>query len=237
MHERSARLGRVVDVSMIVAAVVIATTVVVRELRGPRQATQARDPANEYMPEWEQLLSVGLWIGERTAPVRVVVFSDLECPACRQFHGQLLRASPLVRASVVLVVVHFPLPQHRFARIAARALECADGTGHASSLIDILFEKQDSLGLKRWASYATESGIASPDAFEECVTGDAPFPRIDDGLSMGERIGVSGTPTVIVNGWRYASPGDFASHMDQAIEAILRGDSPFETPELGRGLR
>jgi hypothetical protein len=66
--------------------------------------------------------------------------------------------------------------------------------------------------------------------------GSAPFPRIDAGLAMGAEIGVTCTPTVIVNGWRYARAGDFAAAMDQAVEAVLRGDSPFDVRPARRGL-
>lgn len=237
MTGRSDRLGRLADVALIAAALVIAVSVAWREWRATRSpAPAAVGKVNEYLPDWERMLSVGLWVGDRNAPVKVVVFVDLECPACRQFHAQWLGASPKVRSSTALVVVHLPLPQHRFARQAARALECADRTGHAGPLMDVVFEKQDSLGLKRWTSYADEAGIELPHPFEECVMGSAPFPRIDAGLAMGTEIGVTGTPTVIVNGWRYARAGDFAATMDQAVEAVLHGDSPFDARPARRGL-
>jgi hypothetical protein len=82
-----------------------------------------------------------------------------------------------------MVFVHFPLPIHRFAVQAAQATECASLKGRFLNFIDAVYRKQDSLGLKSWGSYALEAG-----------------------RELGLRWQILGTPTVIINGLRYASP-------------------------------
>ena len=88
----------------------------------------------------------------------------------------------------------------------------------------VAFAKQDSLGLKPWQSYATEAGIADTARFARCVLSTSPVPRIDDGLALGRRIGVRGTPTVVINGWRLARPP--YDSLSEVVAGILAGRVP-----------
>ncbi len=97
-----------------------------------------------------------------------------------------------------------------------------------------MYLKQDSLGLKSWLSYAVEIGVASPDLFAACVASDAPKHRILAGLAIGKKFEIQGTPTVIVNGWRYANPTDVTADFGQTIELIRQGKAPFERYESRR---
>jgi protein-disulfide isomerase len=61
--------------------------------------------------------------GQPSAPIRIEVFSDYQCPACRAFFLETLR--PLLRDyarenKVCLVYHDFPLQMHNYARVAAR---------------------------------------------------------------------------------------------------------------------
>jgi hypothetical protein len=66
---------------------------------------------------------------------------------------------------VGLFFVHFPLPMHRFARPAARATECAGLQGKFGQMVDAVYNKQDSLGLKSWSDYGRDAGVADTVAF------------------------------------------------------------------------
>src|SRR4051794_28758435 len=61
-------------------------------------------------------------IGNPTAPVRIDVYSDFQCPACKGFHENVLPV--LVRdyvaaGKVYIVSREFPLTQHQYSREAA----------------------------------------------------------------------------------------------------------------------
>jgi hypothetical protein len=105
-----------------------------------------------------------------------------------------------------MVFVHFPLPIHRFAVQAAQATECASLKGRFLNFIDAVYRKQDSLGLKSWGSYALEAGIVDTAAIARCAHDSTPFKRVEAGRELGLRWQILGTPTVIINGLRYASP-------------------------------
>jgi hypothetical protein len=48
------------------------------------------------------------------------------------------------------------------------------------------------------------------------------FFRIGAGFALGQQFQVRATPTVIVNGWRFASPPSLANPM-QSVEELLDG--------------
>ena len=71
-------------------------------------------------------------------------------------------------------------------------------------MYQLFFAQQESLGSKDWVTFAEEAGIADLAAFEACMELPAnSFPRIDAGRDIGSRRGVTGTPTIYVNGRRF----------------------------------
>lgn len=68
--------------------------------------------------------------GELDAPIRIEVFSDFECPACREFYLNTIR--PVLKdycsLDKVCVVYHeFPLQGHKYSRQAAQYSKAAHG--------------------------------------------------------------------------------------------------------------
>ena len=152
-----------------------------------------------------------------TDKVLVVEFSDLECPFCRRFHTALAAAVDSIGPEKFKMhFAHFPLPQHRFAIPAAKAAECARTQGKFNQFVASVFSSQDSLGLKEWTQIAHDAGVADTSALARCTLLQAMPTAIVDGIASGKRLGVKGTPTVIVNGWRFSiAPYD-------SIGAVLR---------------
>ena len=123
---------------------------------------------------------------------------------------------------------NYPLAQHRFARPAAKGLECADAQGRAPAFLDLTYEKQDSLGLKTWESFATEAGLKSAAAFGKCITEPSHTERIEAGVALGHRVGVHGTPTIIINGWRLATAPRSSSELSAMISRVAEGGTPVK---------
>ncbi len=82
--------------------------------------------------------------GNPSAPVKIVEFSDLECPWCKNFHSVLKQTVAAYGGKVAWVYRHFPIDQlHPKARKEAEASECANELGGNDkfwSYIDRLFE-------------------------------------------------------------------------------------------------
>jgi protein-disulfide isomerase len=199
-----------------VAAVALSATAIWRELRPRQTRGSARPLAPEYTRGWERLSTGGVWIGDSTARVQIIEFGDFECPFCKKLHTQLRSIQSKFGQDVAVQWVHFPLPTHRFAMPAARASMCAETQGSFRKFHNALFEKQDSLGLKSWTSYALDAEVIDTNAFRDCIEQvDLPS-GIRRGLTLGDSLGVEGTPTILINGWRYSTtPYD-------SLDAIVR---------------
>jgi protein-disulfide isomerase len=200
----NSKLDAAVSITLALAAVSIAVVVVRREARPINrrnpQPTVTDTPV--YVENWQDLLSEGILMGSRDAPVKILEFADLECPYCRRLDLSLQAVQRRFDQEVALVFLHYPLANHRFAHLAARALECAERESRAEGFMRAVFDQQDSLGLKSWASFALQAGIVDTARFSACVSGLSDFPRVDAAQTLGKTIGVVGTPTVIVNGWQ-----------------------------------
>jgi protein-disulfide isomerase len=173
--------------------------------------------------DWRTLIPSGTRIGSADAPVTIVEFADLECPFCKRFHESSLAAvQKQFGSKVSLVYVHFPITSHRFARPAARAAECASMQGVFGGFISAIYRKQDSLGLKSWTSYAVDAGVRDTAAFVVCARATGTLTLIDSGLAAGTRLHVEATPTVLVNGWRFATPPSDTT-LTRVVGALLNG--------------
>ena len=129
--------------------------------------------------------------------------------------------------------VHYPNAGHRFALPAARAAECARTHGRFREFVRLLLEKQDSLGIKSWGSYALEVGLPDSAAIRACALDSREVPRIAAGIALGQKRFVAGTPTILINGWRMqGSPPK--SELERVIGELQKGKLPFgKTALLG----
>jgi hypothetical protein len=82
-----------------------------------------------------------------------------------------------------------------------------------------IFLKQDSLGLRPWAAYAHDAKVPDSDAFDACVADTGPIRRLARDTAVARSIGLNGTPTIVVNGWRWSSPPDLA-RLDSIVQAV-----------------
>jgi len=211
---------------LLLASVAIAISVVKREFFAGQRYQVVRGPAPEFRKDWQEGLPVAFRSGPANAPVTIVELSDLECPACRGFHGVLKEVMAERPAEFSYAFVHFPLSQHRFATPAGKAVECAKGFNKFNELVNAFFVKQDSLGLKSWASFAADAGISDTAAIAACASNPTPNAVIDSGRAYGSRLAVNATPTVIVNGWKLSGPPDRVE-LFRIADALKKGKKPF----------
>jgi protein-disulfide isomerase len=206
----------------------MAGAVVYREVvQGTRQVTgQGSSPTGRYYEEWKSLARSARYVGDSTGPVQLIEFTDLECPACKGFHENTLRAlRAKLGARISIAIVHLPLVTHRFARQAAHAAECAADQESFESFINVAFAKQDSFGLKTWQSYAAEAGVPDLSRFESCTRRGVIPALVDSGLVAADRLGFHATPTVLVNGWRVPSPS--ITELERVVAEVEKDRPPY----------
>ena len=136
---------------------------------------------------------------------RIEVFSDFECPACREFYLMTIRQVLRDYSSLnkVCVVYHeFPLPAHKYSREAARDSKAAQKLGRKQwlAVMDALYEHQPV-----W----TQNGSVDDVVFKALGVDDyaalrrillQPFvdAAIESELALGRTKGVTSTPTMFV---------------------------------------
>lgn len=167
--------------------------------------------------------------GEKDGEVRLVKFTDLECPFCAAFHeGPLREVLDVHNEPISVTFVHLPLTGlHRFALPAAHAAECAHEQGRFREFLDVIYASQDSLGLRTWGAFAEDARVPDLARFELCVEGDPPV-RIAAGREWAEALGITGTPTLLINGWRLPTPPRTPGELLHAIERAR--DAPDTPP-------
>jgi len=220
----SSLFDKALTAALAIAALSLAAIAARREIYRPAVhggAVRAEPPTLEK--EWRVLSKYGTWIGDSSASVRLVEFADFECPYCARFHERFKAVRDSFGGSLSLLVVQFPIPGHRFARPAAIAADCAHSLNAYEAFHDLLYEQQDSLGLKSWASFALDANISDTARCNACVAQGAGASKIDSAAAQGQRMAVGGTPTILIEGWRYAEPpSDSLLSIVKAVAAKLR---------------
>jgi protein-disulfide isomerase len=201
------------------------------------QRSAAMQPVSlEGLDDPEALMAVarGVSRGADTARVKILVFSDFTCPACRFYstsvEPQLI--SEFVDAGrVQLVYYDFPLGDdrtpgaHRHAFVSARAARCADDQDRFWDFHDVLFAQQSNWALSpnppldRFREYAVMLGL-DEDAFNECLYSDRFADVVSANRRLGESLNVSGTPSVYVGPRPSAAWNDWQQLRQDVMRAL-----------------
>ena len=174
----------------------------------------------------------GLSLGDVTAPARIEVFEDFQCPACVQFSTDI---EPLVLEKLVATGKAYYIFQNypfldsnsiaKESRDAANASLCANQQGKFWEYHDVLFanwngENEGAFNVTRLVEFANALELNIED-FQACVDEDRYAAEVQASFENGNAMGVSGTPSVFVNGVMI-TPGYIPSYEDiaAAVEAV-----------------
>ena len=94
---------------------------------------------------------------------------------------------------------HFPLGFHKEAPLAAEAALAAGEQGDFWGYHDILFDNQKSLQRIELERYAEVMGM-DMEKFKAALDGRTYKAQVDADMAEGRKAGVSGTPSIYVNG-------------------------------------
>ena len=142
------------------------------------------------------------FLGDTNAPVKIVEFADMQCPACRTAQPILKSVLEKHKGQVYFIFRHYPLSTHKNARQAAKAVEAASLQGKIWEMVDLLFTKQPEWSEKSdpeelFAGYAQELGL-DVEKFKADL--EESYDIIDRDFADGNKLSVSSTPTFFING-------------------------------------
>ncbi len=193
--ERLSQFGTVVLVG---CAVLITGLVVRRELFAPRPTAVLTEREVEG---WQRFTAEGSHLGPSDAPVKIVVFSDFQCPFCATVTADIERLRAQDPERVTVVYRHFPIESiHPHAFNAALASECAGAQRRFEAYHNALFAAQAEIGTRSWRSFAETAGVPKLDEFDACVKDQRFAERVRRDLTAGKEAGVNSTPSFLFNG-------------------------------------
>jgi len=165
----------------------------------------------------------GVARGPANAALTIVEFGDLQCPSCKAAQPiieKLIADNPNAR----FVFQNFPLPQHNWAARAALWADCA-GRQNADAFwkwMPTVYAAQGDITLENVDQKLGELlGAAGGDVrvVEACVADPATKGRVEESLQLGQRVEVTGTPTVFINGRKISN---ISATPPEVLEKMLK---------------
>ena len=160
--------------------------------------------------------------GPKDAPVTIVEFGDLQCPACKAAQPTieaLVAAEPNAR----FVFQNFPLEMHNW---AAKGAAYADCVGRASNdafwkFVSKTYETQADITAatadEKLTAIADGAGVKGAD-IAACAAKPETKAHVDASLALGKSVDVTGTPTLYINGRKI---GSFDARLSDVYKSLV----------------
>jgi len=155
--------------------------------------------AHSKAPEIEIIPTKNIWVGDKEAPVKLVMFGDYESEACAKANEVVNQLMDKYEGKLQFNFRHFPLTRiHQRAHKAAEASIGAAQEGKFWEMHNLLFAKRRQLGTISLKSYAKESGVTDKNFLSKLVDSVYGWSvRID--LLEGVKKGVKDVPFFFLN--------------------------------------
>lgn len=159
--------------------------------------------------------------GSRNAKIKIVVFSDFQCPFSKR--GALTVQALMQKYGNNIMFVHknLPLPFHNEAMPSAKAALAAGKQGKFYEYHDKLYEYQDKLGEETYIQIAKELGL-NLNRFNGDRNGKEIEDQIKADTEQANRLGYNGTPGFALNGVRINGAYPI-EHFEKIINALGLG--------------
>ncbi len=153
--------------------------------------------------------------GKESAKVTVVEFADYQCPHCKTASEVFKKIAAKFEAKMKFVYVDFPINPSGISKVVAEGSHCASEQNKFWEYHYKAFSDQGALD-KDSPTKLAKSIKLDEAKFKTCLEGTKGKAMVEKGRMEGERIGVKGTPYVLINGHRY-----MGAHTVEAISKEL----------------
>jgi protein-disulfide isomerase len=199
----------------------------------------AMDSAKAGLPigKYLQTPTIGenvIKFGPDDAKVKLVEFSDFQCPYCQLFQKTMNEIVAEYGDKVQFVFKNLPLEAiHPRAKAAAMAAECANEQGKFMEYSDKLFANQKIWGEtkdnKAFIGYASQLKLNTAQ-FTQCMTDEKYKDKIESDLQEANDFGISGTPAIFIND-KFKNGAVDAAELKSIIDEELNGGESAEPTE------
>lgn len=164
--------------------------------------------------------------GAADAPITVEEYADFRCPHCADFHTEFkeIEDEYVQTGQVRLVFRNYPV-LGQASTVTAQATECALDQGAEAFWVyhDTLFDNSN-IGETLYTrdglrSVAEQAGL-DINAFNNCFNANRKVAEVQQDLASGTNLGVTGTPTIFINGTRHNGARD-AAGLRSVFDAML----------------
>lgn len=196
-----------------------------------RQAEQNKQKS-EMQKALNRRVSVELgnapYTGVPTAEIMIYEFSDFQCPYCARAGSTTEALMAKYKGRIAFAFKHFPLGFHKKARLAAKAAMAANEQNTFWPYKKLLMTNQQSWisgdEKKVFVGYAKNLGLDTAQFIKDMEKAEYDA-IIDADITMGRKVGVSSTPSFIINGVLIAGAQPVTA-FDAVIEAVLAKKQP-----------
>ena len=166
-------------------------------------------------------------LGSADGLVKMVIFTDYQCPFCGRLDKTVQR---LVRELPQLEVriKHLPLSFHKDAHLAARAAVCAGKQGRFAAMHKALFADQRRLKRPDLLRRATTLGLRLT-PFGACLDSPAAYKVVESNIKQARVAGARGTPNSFINGRKLIGAQPY-----KAVKLMVQERLSFAPAELAR---
>lgn len=203
-----------IPLSVLVAGGLIAGAVFLSQ-RGPAKTATTTDTTTkqEATLNAAPVTNADHILGNPKAPVVIVEYSDLECPACKYFQGTMNKVMETYGkdGKVAWVFRHFPLYKsgegyaalHPKAGKEAEATECAGEIGGNDAffkMVDKIYSvtpSNNGLDLSTLPALAKSIGVDET-KFKACLDSNKYAAKIEESYNAAVKAGVTATPSYVV---------------------------------------
>lgn len=201
----------------------VGSTVVVLHLHEQKR-TQASKPQTRPSPALTSplLLKGEPALGDASAPLTIVEFSDFECSYCRRFHERVfpqLKSEYINSGLVRFVHKDLPLPFHPHALEAAAAARCAGEQNRYWELYSGLLKQQKCLDCKGVLAIAAEEELDTT-TLQACMARESTVAMINANRSEASLHNINATPTFVIG------PTQSNGNLDGRV---IEGALPWDT--------
>jgi protein-disulfide isomerase/uncharacterized membrane protein len=164
------------------------------------------------------------YLGDQGAPVVVIEFSDYMCPACRKGHKIAESIKEKYKNRIHWVFKDYPLEQHKGADRMAEAAHCANDQGKFWQYQDFLFSSENNPGPEEFKRYAQSLGLDEKKIIK-CINNRKYRPKVEENVKHGKEIGISATPTYIINDQMISGALSYEKFEELIEEALKKASS------------